>query len=92
MPKLADYVGQTILIRSLVIKEDAPAVVKLVSLDEAGIWVESQDATEHYLAQFKYASSPKTPVWFLPFAQIFWILGSENYPAISEKALGLQSP
>lgn len=90
MPKLADYVGQTIIIRSIVIKEEAPAVVKLISLDEDGIWVESQDATEHYLAQFKLPSSPKTPVWFLPLAQIAWILGSEDYPALSEKAFDLK--
>lgn len=89
MPKLIDYVGHTILIRSIPVNEERPAVVKLIDVDSGGIWVESQDATEHWLTELKKTSSPKTLVWFLPYAQISWILGSEDYPALSEKALGL---
>jgi hypothetical protein len=91
MPKLKDYVGRTVLIRSIPVNEERPVVVKLVDIDDGGIWIESQDATEHWLAEFKRASSPKTLVWFLPYDKISWILGSEDYPALSEKALGLGS-
>jgi len=89
MIKLNDYVGQTILIRSIPIKENGPAAVKLVAVDDGGIWIESQDATDHWLAFVKLTSAPRTPVWFLPYGQIAWILGSEDYPALSEKSLGL---
>ncbi len=90
--KLEDYVGNTILIRSIPINEQYPAMVKLVAVDNGGIWIESQDATEHFLQQFKLTSAPKTPIWFLPFSQISWILGSEDYPSMSEKSLGLFVP
>jgi hypothetical protein len=87
--KLTDYVGDTILIRSIPINEEHPVFVKLVAVDDGGIWIESQDATEHLLQQFKRTSAPKTAIWFLPFAQIAWILGTEDYPSMSEKSLGL---
>jgi hypothetical protein len=92
MPKLSDYVGQTVLIRSIPVDEQRPTVVKLVDVEAGGIWIESQDLTDHWLAELKVTSSPKTLVWFLPYAKISWIMGSEDYPALSEKALGLKQP
>jgi hypothetical protein len=92
MPKLTDYVGQTILIRSIPIDEEKPTVVKLIDVEAGGIWIESQKITDHWLAELKVASAPKTFVWFLPYAKLSWILGSEDYPALSEKALGLGPP
>jgi hypothetical protein len=92
MPKLADYVGQTLLIRCIPIDEERPTVVKLIDVEAGGIWIESQKVTDHWLAELKIASSPKTLVWFLPYAKISWILGSEDYPALSEKALGVELP
>lgn len=92
MPKLTDYVGRTVLIRSIPIDEDKPTVVKLVDVDAGGIWIESQKTTDHWLAELKITSSPRTLVWFLPYAKISWILGSEDYPALSEKALGIEPP
>jgi hypothetical protein len=87
--KLADYVGDTILIRSLPVNEDHPVMVKLIAVEDGGIWIESQDVTEHWMRELKITSFPRTPVWFLPYAQIAWILGAEDYPSMSEKALGL---
>jgi hypothetical protein len=86
--KLVDYVGDTILIRSLPINDDHAVVVKLVAVDEAGIWVESRDATEHWMRELKITNLTKALAWFLPYAQIAWILGSEDYPSLSEKSIG----
>jgi hypothetical protein len=87
--RLDEYVGETIIIRSIPVNEQHPASVKLLAVDTGGIWIESQDITEHWLAQFKQTTMPKTFVWYLPYAQISWILGTEDYPSISEKSLGL---
>jgi hypothetical protein len=90
MKILSEMVGQTTLVRSVVLDEQRPVVVKLIAVENGnGIWVESQDATDHWLAKLKLSSSPKTLVWFLPFVQIAWILGSEDYPALSEKSFGV---
>jgi hypothetical protein len=89
MKTLAEMVGETTLVRSLVLDEQHPVVVKLLAVEAGnGIWVECQKITEHWLAEFKVSSSPKTLVWFVPFSQIAWILGAEDYPALSEKILG----
>ncbi len=86
---LQELVGETIIIRSIPINESNPALVKLLSVENGGIWVESQDATDHYLAEAERQSAPKTLVWFLPFAQVAWIPGSTDYPALSEKGFGV---
>src|SRR6266699_3668198 len=91
MPTLESLIDTTTLIFAKVLDENQPTVVKILGVEASGIWVESQKATEHWLKQFKRESSPKTLVWFLPFSQISWILGSEDYPAFSEKYLG-QTP
>jgi hypothetical protein len=85
--KLADYVGERILIRSIPIKEKQAVVVKLVAIDEGGIWIEWQDATEQWLTKAKRTSLERTPVYFLPYARIEWILGVEDYPSFSDKSL-----
>jgi hypothetical protein len=90
--KLAEYVGDMILIRSIPIKEEHPVFVKLIAVDDGGIWIESQDATESFMRQVKRTSLPKTLVYFLPYAQIAWIMGTEDYPSMSEKSLGLSPP
>jgi hypothetical protein len=90
MKTLTEMVGQTVVLRSLVLDEQHPAVAKLLAVENGnGIWVECQKITDHWLAEFKRTSAPKTLVWFLPFSQIAWIMGSEDYPALSEKSFGL---
>jgi len=88
-PSLQEMVGQTAVIRSIPINETRPALVKLLAIENGGIWVESQDATEHWLSEVGRQASSRTLAWFLPFAQIAWIMGSSDYPALSEKAFGL---
>ena len=88
-PSLEELIGQSVVIRSIPINETRPALVKLLSVENGGVWVESQEATDHYLSEIGRQASAKTLAWFLPFAQIAWIMGSSDYPALSEKAFGL---
>lgn len=89
MPTLEGLIGHSIVIRSVPLHEEHPVKVKLVGIENGGLWIESQDATNHWLAEMKQQATPKTLVWFLPYAQIAWIMGSGDYPALSEKAFGL---
>ena len=86
--KLADYVGEMILIRCIPIKEKHAVMVKLIAIDEGGIWIEWQEATDEWLTKAKKTALEKTPVYFVPYARIEWILGAEDYPSFSDKSLG----
>ena len=87
---LSEMVGETTLVRSVVLDQQHPVVAKLIAVENGnGIWVECQEITEHWLAEFKMSTTPRTLVWFVPFAQIAWILGAEDYPALSEKSFGV---
>lgn len=90
MVTLADLVEQSVLIRSLVLDEQNPVFVKLLSVENGnGVWIESQKTTDHWLAMFKVTATPKTPVFFVPFSQIAWIMSFADYPALSEKSFGV---
>jgi hypothetical protein len=90
MKTLAEMVGETTLVRSAVLDAEHPQLVKLVAVETGnGIWVECQKITDHWLAEFKLSATPRTLVWFLPFSQISWIVGTEDYPALSEKSFGV---
>lgn len=64
--------------------------LKLHKVEEAGIWIESQDVTEIALGWVKQSAFPGTLLFFLPWHQITLIFGvEENVPSFSVKALGL---
>ena len=88
-PSLKKLIGQTIIIRSIVIDEQHPAVVKLLNVETGGIWIESQKLTNHFLSEINVQQAPKTLVAFVPFQQIAWIFGSIDSPALSEKSFGV---
>jgi hypothetical protein len=92
MPSLSELIGTSIIIRSIPLHEEHPVSVRLHAVETGGIWVESQNATDHWLHQMKVASTPKTFVFFLPFAQIAWIMSTVDSPALSEQAFGLHDP
>lgn len=89
MPSLQELIGHTVVIRSVVLHEERPTTAKLLSLEQGGIWVESQEATEHWLREVKRQATPRTLVWFVPYAQVAWIMESADYPALSEERFGV---
>jgi hypothetical protein len=64
-------------------------ILKLVEIEDAGIWVESEEFTKYLLTLAKLATTPKAPVFFVPYAQICWIFAGADYPALLEKGFGL---
>jgi len=90
--KLSELVGTQILIRAIPLHETQSVTVKLISMDEGGIWVESQKVTEDMLEHFERSAASRTPIVFLPYAQIAWVMHFSDKVALSEKALGVDKP
>lgn len=61
--------------------------LKLVNVEQAGIWVESTDMQEFALENSGVTSSPKTAVLFLPFSSIVHVLASLDEPYLSDRML-----
>lgn len=89
LPTLRKLVGQRIVIKCAVINDGNPATVNLINLDAGGIWIESQAVTEQFLSALRRQQISKTPVVFVPFQQIEWVLSAIDYPALSESKFGI---
>jgi hypothetical protein len=50
--------------------------VKLVGVDQAGIWIESEDALNRMVEKFRVKPSAPGLAFFIPFGQITTILAS----------------
>lgn len=87
MPQLKTMIGEQIMLRSPVLSDDFFTTAKLVEVDEAGIWIEYPPFLERMLNFAKASQSPKTILIFLPYAQVSFVLSSENYPYLSEKLI-----
>lgn len=86
MPSLKDMIGEIIVAHVPLFHKTKWQRLKLLDVETAGIWVESQSITESILQASGVTSSPKTMIFFLPFHQILYILSSRDVPALSEKA------
>ena len=64
-------------------------VLILHGVEEGGLWVESPTLTTVMLTQLKQASSSKTPLFFVPFHEIKFLIQSTEKVSLSEKAFGL---
>ena len=94
MTRLEQLKGQKILVQILhpIIEQKSPVIATLlVDLDPNGIWIEGKELAETLHTTYK-KPMPKTPVFFVPFAQVGWIVCFADYPYLSEKSLGLKNP
>ena len=92
MPRLDQLKGRKVtlcLTHLLVEQSDRILITTLVDVEAAGVWIESPEMNKAIHAIAKTAMLPKTPIFFVPFAQIAWILSSADYPSLSEEGLGL---
>jgi hypothetical protein len=63
--------------------------VKLLGVEAGGLWIESQAITNAVPQTFEVASSPRTPVFFLPYHEIAVVFHYLPERALDEKAFGL---
>jgi hypothetical protein len=92
MPQLRDFIGESIVILCLPVDEDRPTVVKLLDVDDGGIWIEAQQLTERFLRDIGQQATLRSPVYFVPYAKISWIARFAGGPALSESSFGLPEP
>jgi hypothetical protein len=89
-PSLKEQEGGMIVILSPFFDNVKLQKVRLVRLEEAGLWVENHEYNMAVLRKrFGISSSPKSMVFFLPWHQIVMILGSLDAPTFSKESLGI---
>jgi hypothetical protein len=86
---LKDREGEVIFAFIPIIHPTTLQEVRLLLVEDAGIWIESQQANTQMLKHLRVSSSMKTAVFFLPWHQLAMILDSIDVPSVSESSLGL---
>jgi hypothetical protein len=89
MKHLREMVGEEILGLVPMMDPQIFQVMVLHGVEEGGIWVENQKLTTLMLTGLKQASSSKTPLFFVPFHEIRFLMQSTEKSSLSEKAFGL---
>lgn len=89
MSRLQDLVGHTIIALVPIFHPVQFQLLKLHEVEASGLWVESQKTTNLMLQKLGYASSSKTMIFFLPFQQIAFVIGSVDEISLDEKAFGV---
>lgn len=60
---------------------------KLISVDVGGIWIESQLFNDLLFKSLNTTMLERTPIVFVPFSGIHWIVSLVDAPALSDTAL-----
>ena len=89
MRSLKSMTGEMIIARIPCLDKEDMTMVRLHRVEAHGIWVESQRFTESLLDRFGFTVSTTTPMLFVPFAKIDFIVVSAAMPCFSEPAFGL---
>jgi hypothetical protein len=89
MRSLANMIGEVILVRIPLLDTDGMILVKLHGIEAQGIWIESQEFTNQLMEKFRFVSSRTTPLVFVPFDKVDFIIGSLDSLSLSESAFGL---
>ena len=61
--------------------------VRLHGVEAGGVWIESQTMTDLLLQTFKLQAASKTPIFFVPYHEITFLLTSIDVPALNETSL-----
>ncbi|MCU1284047.1 MAG: hypothetical protein JWO13_397 [Acidobacteriales bacterium] len=67
-------------------------LVKLLQVEPAGVWIESQDFTDKMMEQLGTSSSRTTLILFVPFHNVDYIVSSIDTVSLSETSYGLLEP
>jgi hypothetical protein len=89
MRPLASMIGEVIIVRIPLLDPDVMMLAKLHGIEPQGIWIESQDFTNQMMEKFRFAISRTTPLVFVPFDKMDFIIGSLDWLSLSEPAFGL---
>lgn len=87
MPSLNELIGQTIVALVPIFDPKIFKQFKLHAVETGGIWIENQEVTNTILGAAKRSAAPKTLIFFLPYQQISFVIGSLDVPSLSDQAL-----
>jgi hypothetical protein len=86
---LASMVGEVIIVRIPLLNAESMTLVKLHGIEAHGIWIESQDFTNGLMERFRFSISRTTPLVFVPFDKVDFIIASLDSLSLSERSFGL---
>lgn len=89
MRTLESMVGEVVIARIPLLDSEGMMLLKLHGVEASGIWLESQDFTNQLMEKFRFVSSRTTPLVFVPFDKVDFIIGSLDSLSLSESAFGL---
>jgi hypothetical protein len=89
--QLADYVDREVYLL-YIDPNSAVNKVLLKGVDAGGVWIEHQLFTDNMLKLINQTAGDKTPLVFVPYAQIKAIFVYGEYLSISATSLGLGPP
>jgi hypothetical protein len=82
-------IGEIIIVRIPLLDAERMILVKLHGIELHGIWIESQDFTNQLMEKFHFSSSRTTPIVFVPFVKVDFIIASLDSLSLSESSFGL---
>ena len=83
-------VGEYILVATDVFgKERKLHRVTLRGVEAGGLWLESNEFMQDMMRELKKQALEKTPVFFLPYHRIHFVISSTGTVALSESAYGV---
>jgi len=82
-------VGEVVIVRIPLLDPERMSLVKLHGVEAHGIWIESQDFTNELMEKFHFSSSRTTPLVFVPFDKVDFIIAALHSLSLSEPAFGL---
>lgn len=86
--QLRKLVGREIIVAFRIFNSQVqPTEATLLGVETGGVWIESQEATDLLLEKMKKDMLERTPIFFLPFSAIAFIVELRNVPAISSKVV-----
>jgi len=86
---LASMIGEVIVVRIPLLDADGMMLVKLHGIEAHGIWIESQNLTNQLMEKFHCSSSRTTPLVFVPFDKVDFIISGLDALSLSEPAFGI---
>ena len=89
MRSLQSMIGEVVIARIPLLDADGVMLVKLHAVEANGLWVESQEFTNELMEKFQFSSPRTTPLVFVPFDEVDFIIAALESLSLSEPAFGL---
>jgi hypothetical protein len=86
MKTLKELEGTRVALLSPIFHATIMEQVTLHTVEDGGIWIESQKLIDQVLSAANASMAPKTLVFFLPWHKVTWIMSAIDVPSISNRA------